>query len=475
MKWFLILGIPLLMLSGCKESPKQFGVDLSSKSSNSLENIESGFLEVPENRNIKNGKTIKLAYTVLKATGNNPKNDPILYLQGGPGGPTLVMESFWKNQELRSDRDIVLMDQRGTGDSNAICADLGTKFIEILAMDLTSAEEYTKILGITNECKKEAIEKEIDLSAYNSRENAADFESLRKKLGYKQWNLMGGSYGSRLGLTIMRDFPNSVRSSVLFGIFGPDSDLYTNFISSFSQSLLGTFEECRKDPDCNRQYPDLKTRFFDALKRLETDPIAFQYNGSEFVLNIQDVLLMAHQLLYRRNTIGFIPSFVIALENTDEEVLRQALRPTVITTNFINLAMYMSVMAYEELPFNGAPEFLQDLEKNPHFSTGPAFFNSDAQILENWHPFRAENNENEPVISDIPALIANGSLDPITPTDNALEVSKSLRKSYFLEFKREGHSLFNSCFFMICREFLDHPKKRPDLSCATKNPKIQWN
>lgn len=471
----LLLLLPFLLFTCCKESPEKFSEGISGQLSKTYEDIESGHLEVPENRNIKNSKKIKLAYTILRARSENPKKDPILYLQGGPGGPTQFMENFWRNNGLRYDRDIVLMDQRGTGSSNAICVDFGTKLIQILAMDLSPKGEYNEILGILDECKKEALEKETDLSGYNSRENAADFEGLRKKLGYGQWNLMGGSYGSRLGLTIMRDFPNSVRSSVLFGIFAPESDIYRNFISNFKQSLFRAFKECENDADCNQRYPDLKNRFFNTLGQLEKKPVVLQYNGKPFILNVQDVLLITHQLLYGRATIGLIPSFVQALNNKDEAVLRQALQPTVFTTSFINMAMYMSVMAYEELPFNGASDFLGDLKNNPEFGTGPAFFNSDAKILENWHSYRAEDLENMPVISDIPALIVNGHLDPITPTSNAVQVVKSLQNSYFLEFKREGHTLFNPCFFEICRAFLDNPKKQPDMTCSLKMPPIRWN
>ncbi|MEK6153044.1 alpha/beta hydrolase [Flavobacteriaceae bacterium 3-367] len=470
----LLFCILFVFSMSCKHPSKEVGARLNQEAHASQEGIVSGFLEVPENRSVKNSKTIRLAYRVLKAKGDSPKEDPILYLQGGPGGATLIMQNFWSNNALRADRDIVLMDQRGTGESNAICSDLGARLIQILSMDLTPEEEEVKILEATEHCKKEAVAQGTDLSGYNSRENAADFEALRKKLGYHRWNILGGSYGSRLGLTIMRDFPNSVRASILFGIFAPDSEIYTHFISNFNTALMAAFEECGEDPDCNIRYPRVKARFFEALKQLEKEPISFSYNGEPFVLNVQDALLVAHQLLYQKRMIGFLPAYVEALSKRDPDGLRQALGPTTATVNFINFAMYMSVMAYEELPFNGTLEFSKDLERHPEFSTGPAFFNSDPKALENWHSFRAKAHEDQPVVSNIPTLIANGRLDPITPASNAVELSKNLKNSYYMEFKRDGHSLFNSCFFETCRAFLDSPRERPDLSCAAKSGPIPW-
>ncbi|WP_394748307.1 alpha/beta hydrolase [Spongiimicrobium salis] len=470
----LLIALCVLAFFSCKETSSPKSAQVSFAQNKDGEDEISGYLVVPENRNQPNGKKIQLAYRVLKARNKNTKKEPILYLQGGPGGATLLMESFWQNHTLRSDRDIVLMDQRGTGSSNAICTDFGEAMIDILAQDLLPEEEYSKMQEIMTKCKKEAQKNKTDLSAYNSRENAADFESLRKKLGYERWNILGGSYGSRLGMTIMRDFPSSVRSAIIFGVFAPESAIYAHFMSNFKSALFSAFEECENDSDCNTRYPDLKEAFFSALHKIEQKPMVFTYDGKPFYLNVQDVLLITHQLLYSRSTVGIIPSFIQALHTQNEPVIRRALRPTSITTRVINFAMYMSVMAYEELPFNGTAAFMADLKSNPEFSTGPAFFHSDAKILENWHSHRSETLENDPVVSAIPTLVVNGRLDPITPTSNARQASKSLQNSYVMEFQREGHSVFNSCFFEICQEFLDAPETAPDMSCAQKEHPLSW-
>ena len=460
----------VLLLLSCKMEPRtQLSVDQNS-------GIEiTGYLEVPENRTSSKNKTIKLAYTVIKAKQDTPKKAPILYLQGGPGGPTLIMRQFWENNILREDRDIVLMDQRGTGLSNAICDDQGSRLIEILRMDLSPEGEYLEIKKALEACKKIILQKNMDLSGYNSRENAADFEALRKFLGYEQWNIYGGSYGSRLGLTIMRDYPKSVKSAVIFGVFAPEANLYSNLVSNFRQSLYGVFDACNNNPDCRQRYPEIKQKFMEVLTTLEARPYTFNYNGKPWVMNTQDFLLVLHQMLYSKTTIGQVPSLIKAMGEGNDNIIRNSLASTVNTANLINIAMYMSVNAYEELPFNDEASLQIDLTKNPELKTAPAFFGSDPKLLADWHPFRAEPIENEAVVSNIPTLLINGSLDPITPPANAVKAAESLSDSYYIEFENEGHGFFGPCFFEISKAFLNQPGQFPNTACIENIAGISWN
>ncbi|MEX0287687.1 MAG: alpha/beta hydrolase, partial [Flavobacteriaceae bacterium] len=241
------------------------------------------------------------------------------------------------------------------------------------------------------------------------------------------------------------------------------------------RALFGTFKVCEEDPNCNNQYPDLKNEFLNAMEKLEAEPYEFSYNGAPWVMNVQDFLLVLHQLLYRKETIGQIPSVITAITTENEEVLRGALGPTVAVANLINIAMYLSVNAYDELPFNDEDSLMTDLEANPEIPEVPAFFGSDPKLLQEWHPYRAEAYENARVVSSIPTLIFNGSLDPITPPVNAEKAASGLSNSYYMLFKNEGHSFFSPCFFEISKAFLDQPEQRPDSDCLSSLPQIPWN
>lgn len=434
--------------------------------------IIEGILEVPENRLNPDSRTLKLVYKVLKAKKADSLKSPILFLQGGAGASTLIMEEYWKNHHFRNDRDIVLMDQRGTGASEANCIDMGKAIFAIARQDLGPKEELLALDSIFNQCKEALNQKRIDLAGYNSREIAADFEDLRKGLGYEHWNLYGASYGSRLGFTIMRDFPNSVRSSIILGVFAPESDLSETIID-FEKSLFEVLRRCEQSEKCNSRYPNLKNRLFKILIKLKSEPLHFDYNSQPFVLNRRDALFLLHQALYSRYSIAYIPEIIVAMEKGELEPIKIALQRIEFIYNIVNWPMNNSIMAYEELPFIDSLEIINAQGKSELGFDIMTFegFNS----LSDWHPFRAPVLENQPVISDIPTLMVSGSLDPVTPISNSIEALRYLKNGYGVVFPDESHDLANPCFLQIAEDFLNNPFHKPDLDCSTIRQPIEWN
>ncbi len=447
---------------------------LSSCGTTSPDNVIDGILEVPENRQNPDSRTLKLVYKVLKAKNTDSLKSPILYLQGGPGGATLVTEEYWKNNPLRNNRDIVLMDQRGTGLSDAICPNSGDAIFSILRMDLNLESEYEETAKVLADCKKIIQEKSVDLAGYTSKENAADFEDLRKELGYDQWHILGGSYGSRLGLTIMRDFPSSVRSSILFSVFAPETNLFDDFAVNFQNSLFKVIARCATDEKCNSSYPNLKVRLLKTLKKIQTVPLQINYEDEPFIINSQDALVLLHQSLYNRNDIGKLPVLINALENGESEPIAQALNRIKSLFSIFNLPMNYSVMAYEELPFYDENVSHKVLEKDIELGLEPAVFDLSVRLLDTWHPYRAPLFENQAVVSEIPTLMFSGSLDPITPPTNATRALIHLNNGYEIIFPDESHDLFNPCFFELSENFLNYPSKKPDTTCSSKRNPLVW-
>ncbi len=455
-----IVLILLVFLCACNSTPTYETID--------------GILEVPENREKPNSRTLQLVYKVLKAKDTNTRKAPIVILQGGPGGATLIMEAFWKNHPLRNDRDIVLMDQRGTGASEANCTEFGDASFAILRQNLDREGEIKALDTIMSDCKRTMENNGVDLAGYTSKENAADFEDLRKALKYKKWNLFGGSYGSRLGLTIIRDFPKSVRSSVLTGILAPETNLINGSIQNFENSFISVLKRCEKNEGCNTRYPNLKKRLLKVLMKLQTDPLHFDYEDKPLVLNSQDALLLLYVSLYDRHSIGNIPSLIEALENGEIEPLRNALKGIEYLYNLINWPMNYSVTAYEELPFYNEADMVKALKQ---FEIGfePASVISGIKSLSDWHSYRATDFENQAVTSEIPTLMVSGGLDHVTPPSNAKEALKHLKNGYEMLFLDEAHNLLNPCFFQIAEDFMNDPLHKPDLSCSSELNPIEWN
>ena len=435
--------------------------------------VLNGILEVPENRLNSDSQTLRLAYKVLKAKKTDSLKAPILFLQGGPGASTLIMENYWKNHPLRNDRDIVLMDQRGTGASAANCIDMGKAIIDILKQNLNAKEELWALDSIFNQCKEAVNQKGIDLAGYTSQENAADFEDLREDLGYEQWNLFGASYGSRLGLTIMRDFPNSVRSSILVGVFTPESQLSGEMFIDFEKSLFEVLRRCEQNEKCNSRYPHLKNRLLNVLKKLKAEPLRLDFNSEPFILNRRDALLLLHQSLNSRWSIVDIPQLIEAMEKGKSEPITNSLQRIEFLYNLINWPMNNSIMAYEEQPFIDSLEIISAQEKSELGFDILTYegFNS----LSDWHTFRAPVLENQPVISEIPTLMVSGGLDPVTPVSNANQALKHLENGYGVIFPDESHDLGNPCFLQIAEEFLNNPFRKPNLDCSTIRQPLGWN
>tara|TARA_R110002167_G_scaffold366213_1_gene593777 strand:+ start:4220 stop:5623 length:1404 start_codon:yes stop_codon:yes gene_type:complete len=442
----------------------------------SPDEIIDGILEVPENRQNPDSKTLKLVYKVLKAKKADSLKAPIVYLQGGPGGATLIMEEFWENHALRNDRDIVLMDQRGTGASEANCIEIGNAMFAISRQDLDNEGEIRALNAVLSECKETMKQDGVDLAGYTSKENAADFEDLRKALGYEKWNLFGVSYGSRLGLTIMRDFPNGVRSAVLAGILAPETDFINDYFQNFENSLLTVLERCEKNEDCNNRYPNSKERLLKALKKLQSDPLHFDYDGKPFVLNPQDAFLVLFLSLYDRHSMGNIPLLIEALENGETKPLVNAIKGIEYLYTVINWPINYSVTTYEELPFYDELTMVESLERS-EIAVNLPLLSSDLgiELLNNWHSHRASELENQAVVSEIPTLMASGGLDHVTPISNATEALKHLKNGYELIFSDEGHSLYNPCFFQITEDFLNNPFHKPDLGCSSIRKPLEWN
>ena len=438
------------------------------------QSIRCGTIAVPENRNDPNSRQIDLAFLVLKARKSGAKKDPIVYLTGGPGGATLVQLETWKNIPLRRERDFVLVDQRGTGYSAAMCSNLGTELMSILAEDYNLEEEARALAIAAADCKQALVNSDVDQAGYNTIQNAADLDDLRKALGYKKWNLFGGSYGSRLALAYMRDFPENTRSATISAIFPPQANLYEKFITNFDRSLSLMFDACEVDGRCNRRYPNIRSTYFEVLQNLEKEPFEFSWGGEPFVLNAQDMLMLTHQLLYARQTYGQIPSLVMAIKEQNEEVLQEAVQTLSGRAQLINFAMNWSVNAFDEISFNNGDDMRKDLEANPKLKPGPAFFMTDPDIVAGWHQNRAPAYVNEPVVSEIPTFLANGNMDPITPPANAREALKTLKNGYYAEFPSDGHSVFSACYLGLVQRFLDNPDKELNVDCASRPLPVNW-
>ena len=189
------------------------------------EAVECGYLIVPEDRADPDSRDIRLAVAIFRHPDGAPEPDPIIYLEGGPGGSPLEIRASnfdaYFGPLFAANRDIILFDQRGVGFSEPTldCPAFTELYMDLLDSNvdgeqLTAQEILDRKVEAFMACAED-LSMVADLSAYNTVANAADVNDLRLALGYDQVNLYGSSYGTRLALGVMRDFPEGLRSVVL--------------------------------------------------------------------------------------------------------------------------------------------------------------------------------------------------------------------------------------------------------------------
>ncbi|MEZ4660778.1 MAG: alpha/beta fold hydrolase [Caldilineaceae bacterium] len=233
-----------------------------------MDAITCGYLTVPEDRTKTDGLTLDIAVAVIDSYSYTPRPDPVLYLEGGPGGSALLGIEDWLASPLRNERQIILFDQRGTGYSwpSLACPEVDTAEAD------TTGEGVPQIEAV-EACRDRLRQFGVDLSMYNSAASAADVNDLRQALGIDEWNLFGISYGTRLALTVMRDFPEGVRSVVLDSVYPPDVDAYTVAPQTQADAILGLLDECAADADCSAAYPDLEQDLYSLIDDLNAEPL----------------------------------------------------------------------------------------------------------------------------------------------------------------------------------------------------------
>ncbi len=448
--------------------------------------VDCGTLTVPENYEDPEGAQIQLAVAILRHPDGNPEPDPIIYLEGGPGGSVLellYLTAARFEPVFAANRDIILFDQRGVGVSEPAldCPtvdDLGLELLdyEYEGEDLTLQELIELInLEILN-CGAE-LAAEHDLSQYNSANNAADVEALRLALGYEQVNLWGISYGTRLGLTVMRDYPAGIRSVVLDSVVPLETEFEVQGPNSYNRALDTLFAACAEDEACNAAYPELESVFYDTIAMLNENPAVFNASHPLTGVTYEDIHFTGYdfsaaifQMLYSAELLPVLPQLIYNTADGNYDGLRTFMTILFVNQGVISVGMNRAVNCYEELPFIDL-EVMEEI-----YSTFPGYTPEDAAFevanyvaaCEAFQPGAASPIEDEPVISELSALVTSGTFDPVTPPAFAEQVADVLPNSTYVEFPASGHGPTggDECAINIMTDFINDPSSELDTSCV---------
>lgn len=445
--------------------------------------LECGYLVVPEDHANPSGPSIRLAVAIIKSRETEKKADPLVVAQGGPGGSTIdTYLEILPTSRLLSNRDIILFDQRGTLNSEPalMCEEHDQLMLDTLEVDM-SLDEYDKLsLQATKACHDRLVKEGVNLSAFNSLQNAADVNALREALGYEQINLYGVSYGTLLALHTMRDYPQGLRSVILDAVVPTQINYLTRTGQTSQRSFTRLFEACAADPSCNEAYPDLEQTFFNLVNELNNSPARIPMTDPDsgltydVVIDGDSFMGAIFQLLYSGGLVPSLPRMIYDAKESDFDAFGRVMT-MVLFDRSMSYGMFYSVLCAEDADFDlqdqqleGVHPELARLEKR----SLPVFL----ETCKIWNVSQLGPEVDQPVTSPIPTLVLSGEFDPITPPEYAAEAAAGLPNSYSLTFPSGSHgaALNGKCEDQIILDFLDDPSQAPDSSCIAGKESVEF-
>ena len=397
-----------------------------------------GTFEVFEDRDLKSGRKIALKIVVYPATTPDKAAAPLFYIPGGPGSSATEDAPYVAQQaaKIREHRDLVFVDQRGTGGSNALnCHFFDPKNLQSYLGDYFPLPDVRKC--------RERLAAKANLKLYTTPIAMDDLEDVRRALGYGKINIIGGSYGTRAAQVFLKLHPESVRAVILHGVSPTNQSMPRDFPQHTERALDGVMAECAADKACHEAFPNLEAEKKYALEKLLRGPIEVDLkretsNESVRISLSRDLVAEAvRYMLYQPASANRIPLFIHLAAGGNFVPLAEAAiyyRQNLVATG--SNGMYLSVTCAEDLPFikrgegerNGANTFLGDYR-----------LRQQRAACALWPRAKVSANYAAATDSNVPALILTGQWDPVTPPIYGDTAAKHLSHSLHVIVPHGGH------------------------------------
>jgi pimeloyl-ACP methyl ester carboxylesterase len=407
------------------------------------------------------GPTLPLHVTIAPAFREASRADPVFVLAGGPGeaGSDVLPLLSTAFKRVRATRDIVFIDQRGTGLSGKLdCPPPpGAEH-----MEEAQAEAFVK------EC---IARSKAPFSAYTTEAAARDLEQVRRALGYGKVNVWGGSYGTRLGQAYARAFPASVRTLVLDAVAAPDQVIPAGGRDG-QAALDKLFDQCARDAGCNKAYPALRREFAaladkvaaGGVKVAMADPRTAQ--PTQVTVTSARFLGTVHNMLYAPASARRLPFLVHgAYQGHWEPFVAQLNLGTDFSADGpMAMLLHLAVVCAEDVP-RMTPQLMAS---DAGLLTRPLLERIPAMCQSMHVPAIAYR---EPATIAAPALLLSGALDPVTPPHRAAAAARHMAHAQQVVVANAGHGVSQlGCAPRLLRDFLDRPDKRLDTRCLDEIP-----
>lgn len=422
-----------------------------------------GTQRVFENREAQSGRVIDLRVAVVPALAAAPRRDPLFLLVGGPGQAATeagarIAETL---RDVLEKRDIVLVDQRGTGRSNPL--DCESDRAEPLDELFAPRSDLQK----TRACRAAL---DADTRFYATPAAMDDLDDVRAALGYESINLWGGSYGTRAALVYLRQHPERVRSLILDGVAPFALKLPLHVARDAQRALDLLYADCEQDADCQRTFPGARQQLDRLLSGFDQGKlvakVAHPRSGVPLELQIERAGLAGalRNLLYVPQLAGLLPLAV-------ERALAGDFGAFVASADAfargvsVSTGMFLSIVCAEDVPrFDAAAG--EELTRGTFL--GGAWLADMRAECDEWPAARLPESYFEPVASNVPSLLLSGNLNPVTPPSWGELVASQLSRSRHVVVPGAGHGTTSlGCIPKLIAEFLENPDASAlDTSCV---------
>lgn len=414
---------------------------------------ECGRLRVPENPDDPRGRRIELFVARVPALRPDPAADAVTLVNGGPGGSSvsLYVELEAAFADLRRNRDIVLVDQRGTGRS--------------APLDCPSLEEATyefDLDAIRHDTRACLETLERDPRLYTTSLAVTDLETVRRALGYRQWNLYGVSYGTRVVQHYLARFPDAVRTMVIDGVVPRDLTLGPDVALRAQQTLDAVLERCAQSASCAAAFPDLRRRLETLSEDLKGQPVAIRIPDpttgriTSVTLHYAQLAMSLRMLSYAPETAALIPLIIheAAVRANFLPLAAQALRIEQGLTASISFGMHNSVVCTEDVPFYHDVDALWPALEGTYLGANQV--RALQAICEIWPAGVLHPSLRQSARATRPVLLLSGEFDPITPPAYAQRAAADYPNSLHLVARGQGHGVVaRGCIPALVADFID--------------------
>ena len=431
---------------------------------------ECGVLSVPENPARPEGRRIGLYVARVPAINKHKSADPLFVLAGGPGMAattfyTTVAPAFAR---VHRDRDIVLVDQRGTGRSNALNCELSD--------DLLTQETDAQVVAEAARCLKDTSA-HADVAYYTTSVAVQDLDTVRAALGYDRINLYGGSYGTRVAQHYLRRFPTHTRTVILDGVVPPTLALGPAVAVDAQNALLRILARCTREPQCQSRFGDPVADYHKLSAQMRIQPvpitIADPTTGEQSKLELSTLQLATVLRLttYTPQEAALLP-LILHRASESGDFMPLATQYLLISRSLgdqLSYGMHNSVVCAEDVPFYNEKTIDRKLLEQTYLGTSAVDGLRD--ICQVWPRGPIDKDFHEPLHSDVPALLLSGSDDPATPVADAQEALRGFAQGLHVVLKGFGHGqLVAPCVDRIMARFIETGTvDRLDVSCTSRD------